>query len=110
MLQRAVGPQTAAAMVLFGQVLDGEAAERCGLAWRCVDDADLLDTAVSMASRAASMPRPLAQRAKATLAAMPVVDTHDDAVDREIEAQLWSTQQPFFAERLARLRERISKR
>jgi hypothetical protein len=32
MLQRAVGPQAAAAMVVFGEVLDGEAAARAGLA------------------------------------------------------------------------------
>ena len=38
MLRRIVGPQVAAAAVLFGEVLDGEAAERVGLAYRCVDD------------------------------------------------------------------------
>src|SRR5205823_197881 len=43
MLQRAIGPQGAAAMVLFGDVLNGEAAEKCGLVWRCVDDDALLD-------------------------------------------------------------------
>ena len=35
MMRRLVGAQTAAATVLFGEVLDGEAAERHGLAWRC---------------------------------------------------------------------------
>jgi enoyl-CoA hydratase len=110
MLQRAVGPQAAAAMVLFGQVLDGEAAERAGLAWRCVDDDALLDEALALAARAASMPRPLARRAKETLATMPTVATHDEAVDVEIAAQLWSTQQPFFAERLQALKARISGR
>jgi enoyl-CoA hydratase len=110
MLQRAVGPQTAAAMVLFGQVLDGDAAERVGLVWRCVDDETLLKEAIAVAARAASMPRELSQRAKHTLAAMPNVETHDAAVDLELEAQAWSAQQPFFAERLARLRERISRK
>ena len=42
MLRRVVGPQAAAAAVLFGEVLDGPAAERVGLAYRCVDDDDLL--------------------------------------------------------------------
>jgi enoyl-CoA hydratase len=110
MLQRAVGPQAASAMVLFGQVLDGEAAERHGLVWRCVDDDALLDEAVTLAARAASMPRELAQRAKQTLAAMPAVPTHEAAVDRELEVQLWSTQQPFFAERLAALKSRVSRK
>src|SRR5437899_1260688 len=43
MLTRIAGPQAAAATVLFGEVLDGAAAERCGLAWRCVDGDALLD-------------------------------------------------------------------
>jgi enoyl-CoA hydratase len=110
MLQRAVGPEAAAAMVLFGQVLDGEAAERHGLVWRCVDDDVLLDEAVALAARAASMPRELAQRAKQSLAAMPTVATHEAAVDRELEVQLWSTRQPFFAERLAQFQSKISRR
>ena len=45
MLRRIVGPQVAAAAVLFGEVLDGEAAERVGLAYECVDDDALADTA-----------------------------------------------------------------
>jgi len=36
MLERAVGPQAAAAMVLFGERVDGERAAAIGLAWRCV--------------------------------------------------------------------------
>src|SRR5690606_10735426 len=38
MLRRLVGPQTAAAMLLFGERLDGPAAEAAGLVWRCVPD------------------------------------------------------------------------
>src|SRR5206468_11560637 len=56
MLDRIAGPQTAAAMVLFGEVLDGEAAVNAGLAWRVVDDDALLDTARALAQRAASAP------------------------------------------------------
>src|SRR5688572_16307853 len=37
MLRDAVGKSNAAAMVLFGQILDGETAERYGLVWRCFD-------------------------------------------------------------------------
>ncbi|MDQ1436559.1 MAG: enoyl-CoA hydratase [Acidimicrobiaceae bacterium] len=110
MLQRAVGPQAAAAMVLFGQVLDGEAAADAGLVYRCTDDDALLSTARSMARAAADAPAPLARRVKQTLRDIAAVDQHADAVDMEIEAQLWSLQQPFFAERLAALRARISQR
>ena len=46
MLDRAVGPQAAAAMVLFGERIEGRRAAELGLAWRCVPDAELLDAAV----------------------------------------------------------------
>ena len=110
MLQRAVGASTAASLVLFGEVLDGEAAERCGLAWRCVDDDALLDEARAMAARVAAAPPALARRVKATMKAMPAIPSHDAAVDLETEAQVWSTTQPEFAERLAALRSRIGTR
>ena len=110
MLQRAVGPQTAAAMVLFGEVLDGEAAAACGLAWRCTPDDELLDAARALAAGAAAAPRPLVDRVKATLRTIGTVASHDEAVDVELVAQSWSLQQPFFAERLAALRTQVTKR
>lgn len=108
MLRRIVGPQAAAAMVLFAEVLDGESAERAGLAWRCVDDDALLDEAVALAARAASGPRELVAKVKATLATMAGVGTHAEAVAVELEPQLWSMDQPAFAERLAQIQARIS--
>ncbi|HEX2038785.1 MAG TPA: enoyl-CoA hydratase [Acidimicrobiales bacterium] len=108
MLRRAVGPQAAAAMVLFGEVLDGADAERAGLVWRCVPDEELLDVARAIAARPAAAPRELVVRTKATLAAMATVDEHADAVDRELAAQLWSLSQPAFGERVAALRARIA--
>ena len=110
MLQRAVGPQTAAAMVLFGEVLDGEAAAACGFARRCTPDDELLDAACALAAGAAAAPRPLAERVKATLRTIHTVPTHEEAVDVELAAQSWSLQQPFFAERLAALRAQVTKR
>ena len=109
MMRRAVGPQATAATVLFGEVLEGADAERTGLVWRCVDDDQLVPTAVALAARAAASPA-LARRVKATIAVMADVDTHDAAVDVELEAQLWSMAQPEFAARLAAMRERISSR
>ena len=106
MMRRVAGPQTAAATVLFGEVLDGEAAERHGLAWRCVDDDALLDEARSIAGRAAAAPRELVKRAKQTLARMATVDDHDEAVAVELEVQVWSMQQPEFVERLKQQRQR----
>jgi enoyl-CoA hydratase len=45
---------------------------------------------------------------KRTIQDMADVDGHPAAVARELEPQLWSTQQPWFAERLAALQARIS--
>jgi enoyl-CoA hydratase len=110
MLRRAVGPQAAAAMVLFGDVLDGAAAAGAGLAWDCVDDDALVGRARRLAAAAAALPGGLVRRTKQTLQAMAGVATHDDAVQLELEAQLWSMQQPEFAERLAAMRARIAER
>ena len=49
-------------------------------------------------------------RAKATIAAMADVGEHDEAVRRELEPQLWSTRQPWFAERIAALQASIAAR
>jgi enoyl-CoA hydratase len=108
MLQRTVGASGAAAMVLFGEVLSGAEAEQHGLVWRCVADDVLLDEARELAIRAAAAPRELVRRTKATLADVAVLDDHDAAVDRELETQLWSMDQPDFAERLAALQRRIT--
>jgi enoyl-CoA hydratase len=62
------------------------------------------------AAKAASAPRDLAIATKATIRAMADIDNHPAAVERELEPQLWSTQQPWFAERLAAVKARISKR
>lgn len=107
MLQRIVGPQAAAAMVLFGQVLDGQEAASRGLVWRCVDDHELAEVAASLAAAAAAAPRALAQRVKTTLAAVTTVDEQPAAVDLELEAQVWSLAQPEFRERLAALQRQI---
>src|SRR4029077_6420664 len=70
MLRRIAGPQAAAALVLFGDVVDGTEAARIGLVHRCVDDAELLDTAHAFAAKAASAPRELLVTTKQTLADM----------------------------------------
>jgi enoyl-CoA hydratase len=108
MLRRIVGPQAAMATVVFGQVLDGAEAERIGLAYRCVPADSLLEVAHELAARAASVPRELAITTKQTIRDMADVGDHPAAVERELEPQLWSTRQPWFAERLAAMQARIS--
>jgi enoyl-CoA hydratase len=110
MMRRLVGPQTAMAAVVFGEVLDGPEAERVGLVYRCVDDDALLTVAHETAARAASAPRELAIVTKATIRDMAGVGDHPAAVARELEPQLWSTRQPWFAERLAALQAKIGRR
>lgn len=110
MLRQLGGSQLATAMVLFGQVLDGEGAARHGLVWEAVDDDDLLPRARAVAARAASAPAALVVETKATLRHMTAIDQHDLAVERELGPQVWSVEQPFFAERLAALKAKIGKK
>jgi len=102
LLDRAVGPQAAAAIDLFGNRLDGAAAARIGLAWECVPDAELLDRAVEHATRAADAPRELSIRTKATLRKAHATAEHDTALAYELHDQVWSFGQPWFAERTGR--------
>lgn len=108
-LERRVGRQAAAALVLCGDSLDGVEAEAKGLVWRCVPSDELLDAALVLARRAASLPEPVMARAKATLDATPGIATAADAVAFELEAQRWSMTTPEFAQRLAELRARLGR-
>jgi enoyl-CoA hydratase len=109
MMRTIVGPQTTAATVLFGEVLSGADAERAGLAWRCVPDDELRPAALELAGRAAAAPRELVERIKATIGDMGRIDTHLEAVERELGDQVWSVGQPAFAEKLAALQAKISR-
>ncbi|MCP3798943.1 enoyl-CoA hydratase [Allokutzneria sp. A3M-2-11 16] len=107
MLQRLAGPQTAKAMVLFGEILDAESAVRHGLAWSHAEDA--VDTAVALAERAASAPRELAVATKSSMRVTASLGVHADAVETELVPQIASMDSPAFAERLAALKGRISR-
>ncbi len=69
-----------------------------------------LEAAQEMAARAAGAPRELSIVTKQTLRDMANVTDHAAAVDRELEPQVWSAGQPWFAERIAALQAKISKR
>ena len=109
MLQRLMGWQGAAALALCGESLSGEAAARLGLAWASVDDEQLLDEAIRLASRATAGPRDLVRRLKATMLGVASHQRHDDAIERELKSQLWSMEQPEFRDRVATLKRRIAK-
>ncbi|MGH3825540.1 MAG: enoyl-CoA hydratase [Pseudonocardiaceae bacterium] len=96
--QRTAGPQTAAAMALFGEPLDAAEAVRTGLAYRLIDvDGDprspaahdaVVAAAVDLAARAAAAPRDLVIATKAALRATAVMPEHADAVTHELAPQL----------------------
>jgi enoyl-CoA hydratase len=109
MFRNIAGPQATMAAVVFGEILDGAEAQRVGLAYRCVPDNELMAVAHTMAMRAASVPRELSTLTKRTIQEMANVATHEQAVAKELEPQVWTTRQPWFAERLAALQSRLKK-
>jgi len=110
MFQRIAGPQTTFATVVFGEVLDGEAAEKAGLVWRCVPDDELLPKAREMAGRVLKAPVELVKKITATIREIPAIDDHREAMMKELEPQAWSTEQPHFQATLAALKAKISSR
>lgn len=110
MLSAAVGAEVAAAMLIFGQDLDGELAERHGLVYRCVQDDRVVAEALQFAARAGAAPRQLVERLKQTLRVLPRVTDLDAAVSLEFDAQVWSSQQDFFRERISELQTPRSRR
>ncbi len=109
-IQHRVSRQAAKAMVLFGERVTGERAGELGLAWRCIDDDELLAEAQTMAERAASVSSDLMQRTKATIDIAASITDSDAAVAHELDPQVWSMQQPAFAELVGDLQSRISSR
>ena len=111
LLRRAVPYPTAAALLLAGEVKTGEEAERIGLVHRCVPSDELLRAAHELAARAASVPTELLARTKSTLArSYEGPDAYEAVLEDELRVQLWSVAQPYFKERVADLRRRISSR
>ena len=109
MFQNIAGPQATMAAVIFGEILDGQEAQRVGLAYKCVPDEELISASRLMAVRGASVPRELAIITKRTIQEMANIATHSEAIAKELDPQVWTTRQPWFAERIAALQSRIKK-
>lgn len=107
-MRRIVGHETLMAMVLFGQVLTGREAAARGLVWESVDADALLTRAHELAGRAASFPKELVARTKATILALDDVTDSAGAVDHELAPQLWSMGEPEFRALVSRLKNEIS--
>lgn len=104
MMRNLLGPQAAAAMLLFGESLDGRGALERGLAWSCVEPEVLMTEATRLARAAANAPRPVAEAVKSSLSNAPTITDHDSAVEAELDIQLWTLRQPWFRQRLAAMR------
>jgi enoyl-CoA hydratase len=96
LLERTVGPQAAAAIVLFNEPIDGARAADIGLVWKCVPDGQLLEDAQSFAAGAARVPTPLSARTKQTLRQVPWQPDFAAALATEVEHQAWSLGQGWF--------------
>jgi enoyl-CoA hydratase len=108
-LQQRAGRPAAAAMVIFGEDLTAEHAERIGLVWRVVADDELAATARELACRVAARSPELVRRTKATLGASAGITHPRLAIDLEQVAQEWSMGRPAFAEGVRALRQRLTR-
>jgi 2-(1,2-epoxy-1,2-dihydrophenyl)acetyl-CoA isomerase len=88
-MRRAVGEQTAKAMILFGEVLDGPEAQRLGLVWKCVDDERLDAEVDALAVRLAGMPTRALAAIKQSIrhAATATLDAQLD-LERDLQTRL----------------------
>lgn len=109
MLSRAVGPQVARAVLLFGARLDAQAAVTHGLALRIADDP--VAAALELAAGPAAAPRQVVAATKATMAATASSGTrdaaaHESAMHAELGPQAASARSDEFAARLAAAKRR----
>jgi enoyl-CoA hydratase len=83
--------ETAAALALFGERIDGVRAAELGLAWAAVDDEDVEGTALELAARAGADPE-LARRTAASLRTVlgPPALPWGAALELERASQMWS--------------------
>ena len=91
LLGRMGSRETAAALALFGERIDGERAEELGLAWSAVDDDDVEGVALELAGRAAADPE-LARRTARSLRSELGPPQLPWAASLELErgSQMWS--------------------
>ena len=86
LLPRLVGRARAIGLAMTGDKLPAEEAARIGLVWQCVEDSTLMDAALALATRLASMPtRALAETRHAIDEAMAL--DYADALSAEARRQ-----------------------
>jgi 2-(1,2-epoxy-1,2-dihydrophenyl)acetyl-CoA isomerase len=86
LLPRLVGRARALGLAMLGDKLGAEEAERIGLVWRCVDDAELAPQAAALAARLAAMPVKALARTRQVIDAADQLD-YAAALAAEARAQ-----------------------
>jgi enoyl-CoA hydratase len=107
-LRNKTDEQTAKAMVIFGEQMNGQQASDAGLAWKCVPDDALMETALGYAATAAAAPKALVAKTKETFDKLDTIGLSAESVDLETTPQFWAMQQPEFKEFVANLKARIA--
>ena len=108
MTRQLTGWDAAASMLLFSQSISGELAVEKGLAWKCVDEFDLLDEAIAFTSNIRNVPKEILLRTKKTLRAADMSKSHNSILDIETEQQLWSIKQPYARDAISNMIKKIS--
>jgi 2-(1,2-epoxy-1,2-dihydrophenyl)acetyl-CoA isomerase len=103
-LARHVGRARALGMSLTGERISAEQAERWGLIWRCVDDAELVAEARTLAARIATTPA--ASLATRALIDAATSETSASILDGEARAQRELFRNPVVAERIRRFAQK----
>ena len=101
---------TAAGLLLFSHSLTGEEAVLKGIAWKCVEEAVLLEEAFDFASNIKDIPKEILVRTKQTLREAGVAKSHRDIIDIETQQQIWSLKQPYAHKAIATKLKEISSR
>ena len=109
MLQRAVGWEQAARLLLLGQIVRGADAARMGLAGLCVADADLHAAADEALKHLQNTPRELLLRTKQSMR-LSAVESHQKSYQHETAEQMWSLHQPAFTALIEKLQDKLAKR
>ena len=96
-----VGPQKTKEMMLLGQRYSAEELAQMGVAWRVVDDAQLLEEARQVARQLSALPSTAAESFKRVLNTATYADV-ETAMTLETEAAIRGSSDP---ETMARIRE-----
>jgi enoyl-CoA hydratase len=91
LLGRTGAREATAALMLFGERIDGARAAELGLAWAAVEDAQVDDTAIALAARAGADPELARQTARSLRTELgPPALPWPAALELERSSQMWS--------------------